>query len=444
MRIPLAVLIFLVSCVPALCAEREPVGYLIQTRVDEEVDEADAEKQAPEIDAVCTRNGEKINAAEGMEIFANDIISTTATGTVAIAFLDSSAVTLRPDSRLKIDDYVYPAQRAPTHLSLEAGRAFFSINPRPDDAHFFVKSRLGQVEVKGTKFEVIQSTNSPTVSTQVAVTSGKVSLVPNGQGGIDIMDGTMVVLSVASTNITSVNTGQPAGEISFSKTNLDKNAIKTLKSGAVTDIVVSTGKKNDVKISSVHTNIDGTKTYIKLTEINETAVKTSTIVKGADGKTIIAKISESAGKKSVALIDGTLAIKESFAGGTGKATIKEASTKKSWAGTAKILADGTEVTDGVDKKGGSRIVLTRLLMADGTLVKTQTIFDKGATQGTRMTLTIYRDGHTTSWTEPVDLNFAVLGPKTGNGAQPPLPNGAPQVVTGANTVIVPDTRPTSP
>ena len=443
MRIPLVVLIFFASCLPAMCADQEPVGYLIQTRVDEDVDEADAEKPAPEIDGICTRNGEKINAAEGMEIFANDIISTTATGSLAVVFLDSSAVTLRPDSRLKIDDYVYPAQRAPTHLSLEAGRAFFSINPRPDDSHFFVKSRLGQIEVKGTKFEVFQSQNSPNISTQVAVTSGTVSLVPNGQGGIDIKDGTLVVLSIASTNITSVNTDQTAGSISFTKTNLDKNAVKTLKSGAVTDIVVSTGKKNDVKISSVHTNVDGTKTYIKLTEINATAVTTSTIIKGIDGK-IIGKITEGKGKKSVSLIDSGLAIKESFANGTGKATVKEASTKKSWSGTAKILADGTEVTDGLDKKGGTRIVLTRLLMADGTLVKTKTIFDKGATQGTRITTTIYRDGHTSSWTEPVDTNLVAQGPKTGNGAQPPLPSGAPQIVTGGNTVLVPDTTPASP
>lgn len=443
MRTPLQILFLALSCLTAFCAEQQPVGYLVQTAIDDEIDEADAEKAAPAIDAVCMRNGEKVEVSDGMEIFASDVISTSATGTVAVVFLDSSAVTLRPASRIKIDDYVYPAQRAPTHLSLETGKAFFSVNPRPDDAHFFIKTVTGQVEVKGTKFEVFQSANNAGVATQVAVTSGKVTLVPNGSGGIDIMDGTMVVLSVASTNITSINTGQSAGEISYSKTNLDKNAIKALKLGAVTDVVVSTGKKNDVKISSVHTNVDGTKTFIKLTEINEKAVTTQTTVKGIDGK-VISTIKEGKGKKSISMIDNGLAIKESLTNGTGKASVKEASTKKSWSGTAKILADGTEVTDCTNKKDGTRIVLTRLLQADGTLIKTKVIFDKGATSGTMLTETIYRDGHRTAWTQVVDLNLVPSPPKTGAGAQPPLPNGAPQILSGGNTVIVPDTTPNSP
>jgi len=60
------------------------------------------------------------------------------------------------------------------------------------------------------------------------------------------------------------------------------------------------------------------------------------------------------------------------------------------------------------------------------------------------TETIYRDGHRTAWTQTVDTSLVASGPKTGAGAQPPLPNGAPQIVSGGNTVIVPDTTPNSP
>ncbi len=432
----------ILCCVASLAAEQQPVGYLIQTNVNEDVDEADADK-APEFDAICTRNGERIEATEGMEVYANDLIATTDKGTIAIAFLDSSAVTLRPGARLKIDDYAFPAQHTPTHLSLETGKAFFSVNPRPDDAHFFIRMITGQVEVKGTKFEVFQSALSGAYTTQVAVTSGTVTLKPNASGGTDIVDGTMVVMTIASTSIGSVNTGQTGSDITFTKTNLDKNAVKAMKAGAVTDVVVSTGKKNDVKISSVHTNVDGTKTYIKLSEINGTEVTTSTIIKGTDGKTILAKITEGKGKKSVSLIEGTLAIKESIVGTTGKASIKDKSAKKSWAGTATILGDGTEVVD-CKAKDGSRVVITRQYLADGTWIKTKTTFAAGATDGTRFSETIYRDGHRSSYTEPVNSSLVATGAQVPGAAVPPLVSGAPAITTGKSTAIVPDTTPVSP
>ncbi|HYG76485.1 MAG TPA: FecR domain-containing protein [Planctomycetota bacterium] len=435
-------LTFTCSLLPA--DEPQPVGYLIRPTSDVNLDAAEevAEIEQPATSFV-TRNGQKTPVVEGMEVYQNDLISTEKAGSIAVVFLDSTAVTLRESSALRINDYSYPAKKSPTHVSLEAGKAFFSINPRPADAHFFVKTALGQVEVKGTKFEIFTHADGAGYKTTVAVTDGTVTVKPDGQGGVDLLAGALAVLSIASQNVV----GFSGAQVDLTKGNVSKDQIKTMKAGAITDVIVSTGKKNDVKISSISKNPDGTITYIKLTEVNSVATKIQTSVKNAAGKIII-KISESAGKISASFVDGTLSIKQKLVGGTGTVQIKDNSNKASYKGTVTTLADGTEVSDGV-AKDKSRLVITKQTLADGTIIKTRTTFAAGASEGSRVTEILTRDGGKTTYTEAVSnqlINglFTAIGPKTGEGATPPRPEGPPAIVTAGDTVIVPDSSPVSP
>jgi len=419
----------------------KPVGYLIRAVSAEDVTAAENDAAEPASTSFVTRNNQRLAVIEGMEVFQSDVVSTQKGGVIAVVFRDSSAVTLRESSSLAIETYNYPGVSGPTLLNLE-GKAYFSVTPRPPDSLFSVATQLGKVQVKGTKFEIFTHADGSGYKTTIAVTDGKVLVSPNGSGGVELTDGTLAVLAMATTKIA----GFAGSPVEFAKDNIPKDQIKSLKIGAITDVVVSIGKKNDVKITSINKNPDGTITYIKMVEVNENTVSISTSVKDASNKTIV-KITESKGKISATLTEGAISIKQSITGSSGTVQIKDG--KVSYKGSVATLGNGTQVNDATNSKDKSRIVITKQTRDDGTVVKTTTKFATGATEGTRVTVVIERTGAKTSYTEMVnnvliDGAFTPTSGKTGGASSPPLPTGAPAVITAGGVDLVPDTTPVSP
>jgi hypothetical protein len=56
---------------------------------------------------VIIRGTESIIAREGMEIVKGDIIETDAHGTVAVVFSDDTVISMGPETRISVDDYVF-------------------------------------------------------------------------------------------------------------------------------------------------------------------------------------------------------------------------------------------------------------------------------------------------------------------------------------------------
>jgi hypothetical protein len=444
--VPLLIVLSTAALAAVAQQQPEPVGYVIGVG---EVDDADIDENQPENNVLgtCHRKDGKIEVTEGMPILPGDRLETDKDHTFAIAFLDECAVTLRPGTALKVLDYGFPARDVPTHLSVEGGRAFFSIAPRPEEAHFFVKTPLGDVEVKGTKFEIISVPDGGGYKTTVAVTQGSVILRPLGKDEVQIWESGQAILTILSTNIA----GFAGSEIEMKQGDIPKDQLKALQGQAVADVKVSIDKKHQVKITSWNKNSDGSYTLIKHTEINGRDLSTQTVtVTALKGGKLISKVTDKLGNLQATIVQGTLSIKEKYTAGKGSASVKDSSNKRSYKGEFKLLADGTQVVDATDKKSGARIVVTEYRdPVTGTITRTKVVFEKDATQGTQETTIIRRDGQRTSFLEIVGTTLGANGdfPTIASGgaaaASPPLQQGPPKVYT-TTTVIVPDTRPVSP
>jgi len=435
----------------------EPVGYIIETNPEAEFETEDiAAPPAPT--AFIVRNGERVPASEGMEVVAGDAVTTDAGGAIAVAFLDSSAVTLDESTRLVIGDFTYPNKKAPTHISLEIGRAFFDIQPRPEEAHFFVRTSLGEVEVKGTKFELWSTRYGDNgFLTTISVTKGAVGVTPNGANAVEVLDGTQLILDVKNINVA----GWGPGTVELKKGNISKERIKMLDKVALCDVHVSVSKSGKVSIKSWNNNPDGTKTYIKLTEIQGKKIQMTTTVKlvvnGKAGKRISTIKETKTGKVTVKTMEfNQYKVGQSLVSGSGIARIYDRATKMYYRGSVRTMADGTVLPDGrvlsdgtvvsdVKAKNGSRLVLTKQRFRNGTVVTTQTTFSAGATQGTQYTEIKRRDGLRDTWFETVTTTqlpngdfVSVSGPYD-NKRFPPLPPGAPEVLSQTATIVIPDT-----
>ena len=75
------------------------------------------------------RNNETIKAANGLEIYQNDLITTKDGGSLGIIFNDNSRISLGPNSKLKVTKYVYnPSKKKFSMLTkmLKGSAAFTS------------------------------------------------------------------------------------------------------------------------------------------------------------------------------------------------------------------------------------------------------------------------------------------------------------------------------
>jgi hypothetical protein len=417
---------------------------------DEQAETADD----PPPPAYCVRDGKRLPVSEGMEAYAGDVVETGADGAIAIAFMDSCAVTLRESTTLRIDDYAYPDRLAPTYLSLESGSAFFDIQPRPENAHFFVRTKGGEVDVKGTKFEILSSPYGNDFKTTVAVTKGKVTITPKNATSVWVEDGNQAVVSIKNYNIPGWDTSNPE----LKKGNISKDMLKVLKKTALCDVMVTvTDKKGQVddqgrqiksvKIKSWNKNPDGTKTYIRLTEITGEKIRMSTTVKSSNNK-VISRIIENRNRIVTKGIDGNLQIRHRTVDGTGTATIRDRALKKVYMGSVVTMADGTVYCD-TKAKDGTRMVYSTKRLAGGTIVTIKTVFANGSDQGTQYTDVRYANGRRDSWWETVtsvlrtDGDFVSVTGVVDYESTAKLPPGAPEVLSTTD-IVIPDTTETPP
>jgi hypothetical protein len=469
----LAVCLFLALLAYNSSAEEQPspIGYYVETKsidFDQKLKDEDA---VPDSEAYCIRNGEKFDVVEGMPVLPGDIVETTAKGAVAIAFLDNSAVTLRASTRVKVDDYSYPARKAPTVLTVELGRAFFDIAPRPAQAQFTVKTlsatvapRETEVAARGVvmdpakflppvtgtptavQFEVFSSMVNGNYETVVGVSKGTATLQLNStKTGLEVLSGSKLLVTVMNPNVPGWDQ-QPA---SVTKGNLSKEDIKLLKSEALQDIQISFAINNTVKIKSMSHNCDGTVTFIKMTEVNGKRTQISTTVLGSNNVKI-SKIDEKGTTKSLQIIDGTLKITEKLKAGIGTITIKDSATKLSYKGTVTTLANGAE--SGIaTAKDGSKIYFTRKVNADGSKTEIRTLFVAGSTTGTQ-TMRTFRSNcdvevvvTTVSGAQLPDGSFSLMpGTVPTTPAQPPPVGPDSPVAFTPTTVLGNDPTPVSP
>ena len=420
----------------------QPVGYIFvpveKDLLDQQAQVADAERPAS---AVCAHGEASHEATEGLPVYAGDVVSTTQEGSIAVAFLDGSVVTLNPSSRLTVTAYAYPRKETPTHLLLQQGGAFFAVAHRPGAAHFFVETeRQTEIEVKGTKFVVVTNTQADgTFETTVAVSNGQVTAQPNGAQGVQLFAGNLLTLTMATT---AVN-GYSGAPVTFQKGNISAQQLKTLVKNAVADITVSTAANGTLTIQATTENPDGTTTTLKRTEINGVVISETITTK--EGKQIIDSLTEKSGTVitkqtlNITAPNGTTVSQATVTSTTknGQTTVSVTTTlngkKTTLKGTGITEANGTEVLTATDPKTGTQIIITEATQADGTTVTNTVVTPIGAPTGTETTTTKSPTGAVTVTQQNVNTKVQ--------------PNGTFTPVTGAPTIFVgstPPQRPTPP
>ena len=429
-----------------------PAGYII-TDLDV-ASEKEAEEDVPV--GFCLRGDNRIELVPGMAVYAGDAIESSEGQTVGVVFADGSVATLRPASRMKVAEYAFPAKRVPTRVVMEKGNAFFAVEHRPADAHFFVGTPLGNVEVKGTKFGVYTMRDGVSWKTTVAVTDGTVSVVPNGSGGLNLIDvtqGNKLVLSVPNTTL---NPDQGIPPVDINEGNLTKQEIAVFQETAAVRAEVKTDAKGGVKITAFVQNADGSTTVVKIKEVNGVRVSTSTVTKGIDGK-IVSKVKQGYQKQAVTVVDADgkvfkVKVKET----SGSAKIKDPTTGKSYKTDSKdptafkVNPDGS-VNFRAVSKDGSWIERSTAVDGNGTKTETTIIVDDPTTgTGTRKVVVHNPDGSGTTVTSNVTFTQQPDGSyvyTTVPGSEvtvnvPPNPAQPPTYRT-PTTPIVPEPPPVS-
>ena len=397
----------------------------------------------------CTRDGAQIDVSAGSEVFEGDAITTDKGAGIAVVFSDNSCVTLRESSSLTVRDYGFPSSKTPTHLEVQDGNVFVSVTPRPMDAHFFIKTKFAQVEVKGTKFDVINNLANGSYTTSVAVTSGTVTLTPSAKGAnaVDILSGTSLTATVANTNIP----GYSGSNVNLSKGNISAAQIKTLESGAVSFAEFNVLPNGSVKIKTFLMNPDGTVTKTTQTQIGGALTSLSLTTTDSSNK-IITKVTESNGKESIVQNNGTTSITEKISGSSGTLSVKldpgtfgqitpgSAGKPQQFKGSLTVNADGS-VTGTATDKAGDQFTTSTNVLANGTIVVTETLTNKNGSKAVQVVATQPNGIKTTTTTD-----FAA-GSTTGTSATvaTPLPLSPPPLISTPATInVVNPLAPVSP
>ncbi len=414
-------------------------GYVI-TDLDLS-DEADADPDVPA--GYRLRGAEREEVLPGMPLLAGDVLENSGPQPIGVVFADGSAATLRPGAQLKIVEYGYPVAKAATRVEVEKGNVFFAVEPRPAEARFLVGTPLGTVEVKGTKFGVYTLREGDLWKTTVAVTDGTVTVNPNGAGGIDIFEGTKLILSIPNT---SLNTAYPPNlppPVEITEGNLTKEEIKELKATAAVRAEVKTNPdKGVVQIVAFVQNADGSTTVVKVKEVNGQRISTSAVTKGIDGK-VISKINQGVGKLKTTVVDSNGRVfKVSAKGTTGKATVKDPVNKRTYkSDNVTVGADGTVSFTAV-AKDGSRIIRETKILSDGTKIETTIDIPAGADKGTKVIVIAHPDRSGSTTTSDTDLDGNTI-PGTEVTVTKPADPFQPPAYRTPTTPIVPEPPPIS-
>lgn len=127
--------------------------------------------------------GSGLPLAKGAPLEAGQVLETGAGGHVHIRFVDDAFVSIRPGSRLQVDEYVYdPAapQRNRVKFTLQVGtsRLITGKAGQANKEGFRLNTPMAAIGVRGTDFVVSATADG----TRVSVQQGAVVVAPFGQG----------------------------------------------------------------------------------------------------------------------------------------------------------------------------------------------------------------------------------------------------------------------
>lgn len=162
---------------------------------------------------VESADGDRETARTGTEILATDRVVTTGTGHVHIRFIDDALVSVRPDSRLRITDYVYDADAPAESLvrfTLEEGvtRSISGEAGRNARDRFRLDTPIAAIGVRGTDFVVSAGSDNM----RALVNEGAIVVAPYSEscvaGGLGPCVSEGVELAGASMQVVELAEGQ--------------------------------------------------------------------------------------------------------------------------------------------------------------------------------------------------------------------------------------------
>lgn len=106
---------------------------------------------------LATSNGESRELKQGDEIFVTDEIMTAPKSFAVLQFLDGAKVTVKPDSEIVIEDYVYNGNADDkATLSLVSGglRVITGAMAKNNPENYKVKTPVALMGVRGTEFAI--------------------------------------------------------------------------------------------------------------------------------------------------------------------------------------------------------------------------------------------------------------------------------------------------
>jgi hypothetical protein len=106
---------------------------------------------------IATANGEARELKQGDEIFVEDEIMTAPKSFTVLQFLDGAKVTVKPDSEIVIEDYVYNGNAEDkATLSLVSGglRVITGAMAKNNPENYKVKTPVALMGVRGTEFAI--------------------------------------------------------------------------------------------------------------------------------------------------------------------------------------------------------------------------------------------------------------------------------------------------
>lgn len=109
-------------------------------------------------DVVATTNGEDRQLQQGDSIYEADAIATGAKSFAVLQFVDGAKVTIRPNSKLVIKEYIYNGgdQDAATLSLVEGGlRVITGAMAKAEPENYKVETPVALMGVRGTEFAVV-------------------------------------------------------------------------------------------------------------------------------------------------------------------------------------------------------------------------------------------------------------------------------------------------
>jgi len=106
---------------------------------------------------IASANGESRELKQGNEIYVDDEIMTGPKSFAVVQFLDGAKVTIKPDSEIVIEDYVYNGNADDkATLSLVSGglRVITGAMAKNNPENYKVKTPVALMGVRGTEFAV--------------------------------------------------------------------------------------------------------------------------------------------------------------------------------------------------------------------------------------------------------------------------------------------------